>query len=101
MWLEGVEVLEFCLFLVVFPARCISSISPRVYFRKHALCFLPLVTILESPREAFLIESDVDTGAVHTLLEQKLETSGWDVLCIVLEVHISKSHTITFFILCF
>jgi hypothetical protein len=25
----GVEVLEFCLFLVVFPARCVSSISAR------------------------------------------------------------------------
>jgi hypothetical protein len=45
----GVEVSEFCFFSVVFPARCISSVSPRVYFRKHAFCFLPLVTILESP----------------------------------------------------
>jgi hypothetical protein len=44
----GVEVLEFCLFLVVFPTRCISSISPKVYFRKDAFCFLPLVAILES-----------------------------------------------------
>jgi hypothetical protein len=43
-----VEVSEFCLFLVVFPARFISSISPRVYFRKHTFCFLPLVAILES-----------------------------------------------------
>jgi hypothetical protein len=45
---RGLEVSEFCLFLVVFPTRCISSVSPRVYFRKHAFCFLPLVTILES-----------------------------------------------------
>jgi hypothetical protein len=44
----GVEVLEFCLFLVVFPVRCISSIPPRFYFRKHAFCFLSLVAILES-----------------------------------------------------
>jgi hypothetical protein len=44
----GVEESKFCLFSVVFPVRCISSISPRVYFRKHAFCFLPLVTILES-----------------------------------------------------
>jgi hypothetical protein len=44
----GVEELGFCLFVVVFPARCISSISPRFYFRNHAFCFLPLVTILES-----------------------------------------------------
>jgi hypothetical protein len=46
---EGVVVLEFYLFLVVFPARCISSISPRFYSRKHTFCFLPLVAILESP----------------------------------------------------
>jgi hypothetical protein len=44
----GVVVLEFYLFLVVFPARCISSVSPRFYFRKQAFCFLPLVAILES-----------------------------------------------------
>jgi hypothetical protein len=48
-WAGGVVVLEFYIFLVVFPARCISSVSPRFYFRKHAFCFLPLVTILESP----------------------------------------------------
>jgi hypothetical protein len=39
--------------LVVFPARCISSISPRFYFRKHAFCLLPLVAILESPEQNF------------------------------------------------
>jgi hypothetical protein len=44
----GMEVSEFCLFLMVFPARCISSISPRFYFRKRASCFLPLVAILDS-----------------------------------------------------
>jgi hypothetical protein len=49
----GVEVLEFCLFLVVFPAKCFSSISPRFYFRKHAFCFLLLVAILESPISHF------------------------------------------------
>jgi hypothetical protein len=52
----GVEVSEFCFFLVVFLARCISSISPRVYFRKHAFCFLPLVAILESSEYALLME---------------------------------------------
>jgi hypothetical protein len=50
----GVEVSQFCLFLVAFLARCISSISSRVYFRKHAFCFLPLVAILESPPNFFL-----------------------------------------------
>jgi hypothetical protein len=54
VWAGGVEEseeLEFCLFSVVFPVRCISSISPRFYFRKHAFCFLPVVTILESPEK--------------------------------------------------
>jgi hypothetical protein len=43
-----VEESKFCLFSVVFPIRCISSISPRFYFRKHAFCFFPLTAILES-----------------------------------------------------
>jgi hypothetical protein len=34
--------------LLVFPERCISSVSPRFYFRRHAFCFLLLVAILES-----------------------------------------------------
>jgi hypothetical protein len=46
--LGGVEESKFCLFSVVFPVRCISSISPRFYFRRHAFCFLPLAAILES-----------------------------------------------------
>jgi hypothetical protein len=50
----GVEESEFYLFLVVFPARCISSISPRFYFRKHTFCFLPLVAILLSSIFTFL-----------------------------------------------
>jgi hypothetical protein len=37
-----------------FPARCISSISPRFYFRKHAFCFLPVVAILKSSFLIFL-----------------------------------------------
>jgi hypothetical protein len=48
-WAGGVEESEFCLFLVVFPAKCFSSVSLRVYFRKHDFCFLPVVAILESP----------------------------------------------------
>jgi hypothetical protein len=50
-WAGGVEVSEFCLFSVVFPAKCVSSISPGVYFRKYAFCFLPLAAILESLSE--------------------------------------------------
>jgi hypothetical protein len=49
----GVEESKFCLFSVVFPVRCISSISLRFYFRRHTFCFLPLATILESSRLPF------------------------------------------------
>jgi hypothetical protein len=48
-WPGGVEDSKFCIFSVVFPARCVSSISPRFYFRRHVFCFLPLAAILESP----------------------------------------------------
>jgi hypothetical protein len=44
-----VEVSKLCLFSVVFPAGCVSSISPRFHYRRHTFCFLPLATILESP----------------------------------------------------
>jgi hypothetical protein len=43
----GVEGSKFCLFLMVLPVRCVSSVSPRFYYRRHAFCFLPLATILE------------------------------------------------------
>jgi hypothetical protein len=48
----GVEESQFCLFLVVFPVRCISSVSPRFYFNRHAFCFLPVAAILESPTKS-------------------------------------------------
>jgi hypothetical protein len=44
----SVEESKFCLFSVVFPVRCISSVSPRFYFRCHGFCFLPFAVILES-----------------------------------------------------
>jgi hypothetical protein len=44
----GVEGSKFCLFSVVLPARCVSSVSPRFHYRRHAFCFLPPATILES-----------------------------------------------------
>jgi hypothetical protein len=62
----GVEESEFCPFLVVFPARCIPSISPRFYFRKQAFCFLPLVAILESPC-FFLFLKEGQEGKVNLL----------------------------------
>jgi hypothetical protein len=51
--LGGVEDSKFCLFLVVFPVICISSISPKFYFWWHDFCFLPLAAILESPHVYF------------------------------------------------
>jgi hypothetical protein len=55
MWAGGVEESKFCLFSVVFPVRCISSVSPRFYFRWHAFCCLPLAAILESASFIFII----------------------------------------------
>jgi hypothetical protein len=46
----GVKGSKFCLFSVALPARCVSSVSPRFYFRRHAFCFLTLAAILESPQ---------------------------------------------------
>jgi hypothetical protein len=43
-----VEESKFCLFLVVFPVRCVSSVSPRFYFRRLTFCFLPLAAIFDS-----------------------------------------------------
>jgi hypothetical protein len=40
----------FCLFSVVLPARCVSGVSPRFHYRRHAFCFLPLAAILESKK---------------------------------------------------
>jgi hypothetical protein len=54
-WAGSVEKSEFCLLLVVFPVRCISSVSPRFYFRKHTFCFLPLVAILDSLKIYFYL----------------------------------------------
>jgi hypothetical protein len=33
---------------VVFPARCVFSVSPRFHYRQHAFCFLPVAAVLES-----------------------------------------------------
>jgi hypothetical protein len=52
----AVEESKFCIFSVVFPVRCISSISPKFYFRNHTFCFLSLVTILDSLAETLLKE---------------------------------------------
>jgi hypothetical protein len=46
----GVEGSKFCLFLVILPAKCVSSVSPIFHYRRLAFCFLPLAAILESSR---------------------------------------------------
>jgi hypothetical protein len=43
-----VEGSKLCLFSVIMPAKCVSSVSPRFHFRRLAFCFLPLSAILES-----------------------------------------------------
>jgi hypothetical protein len=45
----GVEGSKLCLFSVIMPPKCVSSVSPRFHYRRLAFCFLPLATILESP----------------------------------------------------
>jgi hypothetical protein len=44
-----VEGSKLCLFSVIMPAKCVSSVSPRFHYRRVAFCFLPLAAILESP----------------------------------------------------
>jgi hypothetical protein len=53
----GVEGSKLCLFSVIMPAKCVSSISPRFHYRRVAFCFLPLAAILESPLIFFEIGS--------------------------------------------
>jgi hypothetical protein len=45
-----VEESKLCLFSVIMPAKCVSSISPRFHYRRVTFCFLPLAAILESSR---------------------------------------------------
>jgi hypothetical protein len=51
----GVEGSKFCLFSVVLPAWCVSSVSPRFHYRRLAFCFLLLAAILESPKTSILV----------------------------------------------
>jgi hypothetical protein len=53
----GVEGSKLCLFSVIMPAKCVSSISPRFHYRRLAFCFLPLATILEFPEFSFIIDN--------------------------------------------
>jgi hypothetical protein len=44
-----VEGSKLCLFSVIMPSKCVSSISSRFHYRRLIFCFLPLAAILESP----------------------------------------------------
>jgi hypothetical protein len=44
----GVEGSTLCLFSVIMPAKCVSSVSPRFHYRSLTFCFLHLAAILES-----------------------------------------------------
>jgi hypothetical protein len=49
-----VEGSKLCLFSVIMPAKCVSSVSPRFHYRRLTFCFLPLAAILEfSPNVIF------------------------------------------------
>jgi hypothetical protein len=51
-----VEGSKFCLFSVVLPAKCVSSVSPIFHYRRLTFCFYPLASILESLEFLFLLE---------------------------------------------
>jgi hypothetical protein len=40
-----VEESKLCLFSVIMPAKCVSSVSPRFHSRRLAFCLLPLAAI--------------------------------------------------------
>jgi hypothetical protein len=52
----GVEGSKLCLFSVIMPAKCVSSVSPRFHYRRLAFCFLPPAAILESLTMFFNIQ---------------------------------------------
>jgi hypothetical protein len=58
----GVEGSKFCLFSVILPATCVSSVSPRFHYRSHAFCFLPLAAVLEFLLCNFLLVGDAGGG---------------------------------------
>jgi hypothetical protein len=51
-----VEESKLCLFSVIMPAKCVSSISPRFHYRRLAFCFLPLAAILEFSSIHYILE---------------------------------------------
>jgi hypothetical protein len=67
-----VEGSKFCLFSVIMPAKCVSSISPRFHYRRLAFCFLPLAAILESPQKGIWRPFLGKTHLVHLASHETL-----------------------------
>jgi hypothetical protein len=84
-------VLEFFLFLVVFPVKYISSVSPRFYFRKHTFCFLPLVAILESSDSQILMTKKV----INATKEKKYYCQAWWLTLVILASQEAEIRRIT------
>jgi hypothetical protein len=64
----GVEGTKLCLFSVIMPARCVSSVSPGFHYRRLTFCFLPLAAILESPPKLILY---LNLGPIHRISHYK------------------------------
>jgi hypothetical protein len=60
----GVEESKLCLFSVIMPAKCVSSVSKRFHYRRLTFCFLPLAAILESFLEHVLKWKCIRAGDV-------------------------------------
>jgi hypothetical protein len=73
----GVEESKFCLFLVVFPLRYISCVSPRFYFRRHAFCFFPVAAILESSN--YSLTCEIPDSSSPIFYHQMMESHKVDV----------------------
>jgi hypothetical protein len=65
----GVEGSKLCLFSVIMPAKCVSSVSPRFHYRRVTFCFLPLAAILESLIIFFKYSFSIDFFVEHGIHE--------------------------------
>jgi hypothetical protein len=57
----GVEESKLCLFSVIMPVKCVSSVSPRFHYRRVAFCFLPLAAILEFSSQMLIFSENTFT----------------------------------------
>jgi hypothetical protein len=57
----GVEGSKLCLFSVIMPAKCVSSLSPRFHYSRLIFYFLPLAAILESSALSLVFNNFIKT----------------------------------------